>query len=137
MWGTLSENGLRNVVYIFGFQKYDHEQVWLLLKDVEQLFLGPKVDISLVVDVCFVAEIIVLHIVIRVKDVVVEHISKHILFSQEDLVPYIRKLSFNIYPTFSIVSYSDVLMPYEFSSKGAQLQVTRVVEHNWWRLLFL
>lgn len=61
-------------------------------------------DVSGLIDVRLVAEVVVLHIVELVEHASVEHVRKHVLLANQSFVGHFRQLSFGVYPAFAVVS---------------------------------
>ena len=54
------------MIDIFGLYKDDHEEVVFSLEYLGEIFFVPEVDVPIMIDMGLIAEIVVLHVVIRV-----------------------------------------------------------------------
>ena len=72
---------------------------------------------------CFITEIVVLHIIELIKYLIIEHIGKHVLFSYQTIICHFRKFSFRIYPTLSIISNANPIVSWKFSSQRSYSNV--------------
>ena len=104
------------MINIFGLYKDDHEEVVLSLEYLGEIFFVPEVDVPIMIDMGLIAEIVVLHVVIRVKHIVIEHVSKHVLLSQKLLIRNIRQITLAVYPSLTAVSYAYPLVSNELHS---------------------
>lgn len=103
----------------------------------KQLLLSAEVDIAIVIDMCLIAEIVVLHIVELVEHAIVEHIGEHILLPDQPIVLNLRQLALGVYPTLAVVREAHPLMTAEFHPQRFHAAIASIVQDHRRRLLLL
>ena len=107
----LSHENLGHEVDILGLNEDSHQQIRLSIVYLNKFFPGSEKDIPSFVKVGLVAEIEIPHIIPRIKDILVEHISKHILLPPQPHVLHLQQNPVKVNPSLTIVNNRNPLMP--------------------------
>lgn len=82
------------------------------------------------IDMCLIAEIVILHIVELIEDAIVEHVGEHVLFSNQPIILNFGQLALRVYPTLTVVGEANPFMPGELDSEGLDATISCIVEHH-------
>jgi len=91
------------VFSVAAFYEDYHQQIFISFENLNEILFGPKIDVSLMIDVGLVAQIIILHIFVSIKYSLVKKRNKQVLLSPELYFIYVRQASVWFDPSFKIV----------------------------------
>lgn len=83
---------------------------------LEQLLFGAELYVARVVDVCLVAQVVVLHIVELIEHPRVEHVGEHVLLADQPIVSHFRQLALGVDPPITVVAQPYPLVPHQFAT---------------------
>lgn len=127
---ALGKKSLRNVVDVLCLYEDDHEQIGLLTISLKKLLLGAEVNIAVLINMCLIAEIVVLHIIKLIEYSIIEHIGEHVLLADKHFISHLQQLTLAINPSLAVVSQPNPLVLYELVAKRTNLHVAGVEEDD-------
>lgn len=77
-----------------------------------------------------IAEIVILHIVKLIKDAIVEHVSEHVLLSNQPIVLDLGELTLRVDPTLTVIGETYPFVAGELKTEGLDATVACIVEHH-------